>query len=127
MSRSWIPAQMFDMARRDFVNHVALNDVGANSPLVIAAAQAGSCIVLVSLFMMVGTSSGSIKLEDSDNTALSGVLPLEVLGVGENKIVLPCNPFGWVKTASDKGLQLVITTAGTEYDGMATFMRVQNS
>ena len=75
------------------------------SPNTILAGTSGKKIVVVALFV-VNAVAGTVQLQDSAATNLSGVLTL----AANQSLILPPNKYGYfTTTVSGNGLQLVVT------------------
>ena len=94
----------------DSYNTAAINAAAAADQELVAAPGAGKQIWVYGLFMMADTGAGTVTLQDSDNTALSGVMAVS----DEGGWVLPmCSNFEmpWLKVTTNKALEADCSTS----------------
>ena len=103
----------------DSITHavVDLAASGANQQI-IAAPGTNKQLWVYGLFVMADTAAGTIKLEDSDGTALTGTIALS----DEGGFVLPVTgnlAVPWFKVPTNKKLQA--DTGACTVDGVITY------
>lgn len=89
---------------------------GADSALV--AAPGANKQIWVYGLTLISNVAGSFSLQDEDNTALSGVMPIDAKA---GFVLNPCGNFAmpWIKVATNKALEIDCVTC--EADGIITY------
>ena len=86
--------------------------------VLVAAPGANKQIWVYGLFMMADTAAGTVTLQDEDDTALSGTMPVS----DEGGWVLPMSgnfAMPWIKVATNKALEC--DTGAATIDGIITY------
>lgn len=107
-----------DTAGGATVKYLAIN-IAASADLV--AAVTGSKIRVLSLVLSGNNAATTATFQSGASTALTGVLPIPTAVM---PLVLPYNPTGWFETVSGEKLNIVVAGAGTEVDGMLSYVEV---
>jgi len=93
---------------------VAVNIPAGASTAIVAAPAAGKQIWVFG-FIGGADATGTIKFEDEDNAALSGIMP----ALADSPFVMPITPFPeipWLKCTTAKALHIVTVTC--TFDGI---------
>jgi hypothetical protein len=90
----------------EFTSKIAL-DFSTNGVNPIVAAVVGKRVKVLQLILM-SAADVNVTFQNTDNTALSGPLPMGVKG---NGFVMPYTGLSWFETSVGKGLQITLNSS----------------